>query len=223
MSKRNQTQPPGKPISLRAFARAIAVNHSVVNKGVKAGRLGASLTYLPDGKPAIKDLALAIAEWEASKRPRADDDDEGDELIDDRGDAFPVYKVSRAKREYHLAEIAETEARRRTGGRWLPSSAFDELQRQYNDFFTFAVKFLRSRMPAAIMRRMDINSITHQIGETFSSGTYRHLAESLGRPAIEPGAVPRVAFRLLLDKVSRAVDDVCTELSEIKPGKEPTL
>lgn len=157
MSKIKPTKPPGPPVSVRALARALGVNHSAVNKGIASGRLAASLTYLPNGSPAIKDLTLAITEWNAGRRPRADDDDDdAPSESEGRYSGIPDYRVSRAKREFHLAEIAESEARKVTGGAWLPATQFAELQKRYEDMFRYCVRFLQQKLPHAIINRCQV-------------------------------------------------------------------
>ena len=56
--------------SLRAFSRARGVTLSAVQRAIAEGRLTeASVGRDERGRPFIRDLALAAAEWEARTRP----------------------------------------------------------------------------------------------------------------------------------------------------------
>ncbi len=217
-------KPPKKPTkpakksstgthSLRELARALGINHNAVNDGVRSGRLGASLTYLPGGKPAIRDLQLAMDEWHANRQPQANDD--GDESGPvERPDGIPTYTDSRAKREYHLAEIAEAEARKVTGGRWVPVSQLEALEATYERTTQHVIRHMRLELPGALLRRCDVQRIASSIA-AINNGSGKCVAAS---------AVKDIAFRLLLHEARLAVDDVLAGLAEIAPApaKEPT-
>jgi hypothetical protein len=55
-----------KFVSAREFGRQVGVSHVAVLKGIKNGRLLASLAVGLDGKPAIVDAELARHEWFAN-------------------------------------------------------------------------------------------------------------------------------------------------------------
>lgn len=94
-----------KPMSIRAYARHRGVNHSAVRRAIQSGRLAACLAY-PGGKPQIADPELADREWEASRRPRADDPPQP---------PSEDYQAARARRESALATLAEMERDERAG------------------------------------------------------------------------------------------------------------
>jgi len=54
--------------SLRELARQLGVSVQAVRKGIRSGRLSASLGQTAAGKPCITDFALAKQEWTRSSR-----------------------------------------------------------------------------------------------------------------------------------------------------------
>lgn len=195
------------PYSFREFARSIGVNHSVVNEYWE-DRLGASITYV-GARPMIKDLAMAKAEWDAGRRPRVDDDDGDGELVDGRGDKIPEYKVSRAKREFHLSEIAEAEARRVTGGRWVTAAEHEALRQRFLAMWRYLIFFLRWKLPLAVYRRCDVRALARQCVERGVKGMVE------GQVTMVPVSDPDAVFGLAMHQIERASDDVITELAEL--------
>jgi hypothetical protein len=53
-------------MSFRAFAKLVRVNESTVRKALTSGRLELSIGYR-SGRPYIRDVELALAEWEDTK------------------------------------------------------------------------------------------------------------------------------------------------------------
>lgn len=207
----------GGPFSFREFARFIGVNHSVVNKSWD-DRLGASITYV-GARPMIKDLAMAKAEWDASRRPRVDDDDGGDhELLDHRGDQIPDYKASRAKRELHLAEIAEAEARRITGGSWVTAAEHDALKQRFLAMWRYLIFFLRRRLPLAVHSRCNLQALA-KLAAVHNRGLRHSCRPAPDAPELCDEPLPITdehgVFRLAMTEVENASDDVITELAEL--------
>jgi len=189
------------PVTFSAYAKHRGVSPAAITKAVKAARLAASLT--PDGKK-IRNVAAADREWAASTRARVD--------ARSSAEADDGYLKARARREQALAEIAEAEARKVTGGSWLPATRVAELERRYREFYSYVVVFLRRKLPYAISHHCDVDGVA-RAAEALALEQYRRPN---GCRAPDGGMlrVP-VTSRLVLHEVESASDAVLNELADL--------
>lgn len=77
----DQSVPPLKPMSLRAFGRMLGVSDMAVRKAIAAGRIpAAAVGRNGRGQPVLVNVELALAGWDSnrakSKKPNADESEQ---------------------------------------------------------------------------------------------------------------------------------------------------
>lgn len=122
--------------SIRGFAKTLGVSHTAVQVAIKAGRLKKSVGKGADGKPYIKDSALAQQEWASNtdqSKPRniitGDPKHRRDPAAAPAaaspraaalaggggGGGAPTYADSRAIREAYMARLARVDYEEKIG------------------------------------------------------------------------------------------------------------
>lgn len=158
-------EPAAEAVSVRELARRLQISHTAVLRGIERGRLGASVTHLPDGTPKIANVELAVKEWEASRRPRVDSG---------ARDAASRYQAARAAREEALAELARDELLRKRGelvrARDMEAHMADVFLRCRTRIMG-AVPRLRERDPTLTAPQLDlIDTLIREALEELASG-----------------------------------------------------
>lgn len=202
-------------ISVKAYARHRATKGlpgttaKAVRNARDSGRLVGALT--PDGQ--IISAERADACWEAhtrdDRRPLAATKSARAEPVAELPTDVPPLAVSRARREAALAEIAEADARSKTGGRWLPISQVEEIEADYRADIARATRLLRERLPPAVHRRIDLQHLA-KLCAAIGAQTKHRCGEPMAPLSYEPSV-----FRVAMHEVENAVDEVLTEVADL--------
>lgn len=198
-------KPKAGPYSIRELARRLSVHASTVTDALDRDRLAACVVMV-NGERKIRDLDVAVAEWHASKRLKVDGAPD-----DDMTSIDMEYKRDRARRERALADIAETEARRLSGGEWLPASHFTELKEQFLEKSRTWVRMLRQRIPTKIMHRCDVAGLARA---AHAKALADHRRPNGCRGVDGGPLLPVVNLGFAMDELQNAVDDALNEIAD---------